>query len=140
MSDEPQTCNCFNEDYDNTGIECLWCRWFALSIFASNLATAGALCRSYQLGHDACTCDVGPRGHEWHPGMGCTPESIAHRRWRTDEHRFAGDECDCTECGEGRCHYLHHLPGCTIYEEVDNAGCDWCRFDGCGKPWRGGGE
>lgn len=60
-------CTCYAEDFDSNGVECLWCRWTALRTLAANLATAGALCRAW---------DVGSRFHlsidpsRWWPGCG----------------------------------------------------------------------
>lgn len=42
----------------------------------------------------------------------------------TAEHKFEGVEADCTLCGEGFCHYLHHLSGCTSHS--GGSGCAWC--------------
>jgi hypothetical protein len=86
-------------------------RWNALAPWVENLgnalAVAGALCRSWSLGRDSCTCDVGPSGNEWRPGMGCSPEAIANRRWNREPHEFVGGGDVCEECGERNRYYLH---------------------------------
>jgi len=43
-------CTCYVEDFDNTGIHCLWCRWTALFCLASNLNAAAMLERAFSLG------------------------------------------------------------------------------------------
>lgn len=69
MGDEAQACNCFNEDYDSTGIECLLCRWSALSVLASNLCMVGALSLSYSLNGKTFRVPsrVGIRRVTWRP-------------------------------------------------------------------------
>lgn len=53
----------------NDGHLCVFCELESdsrLEKLAKNLAIGAALCRAYLLGMSACTCDVGPSGHEWH--------------------------------------------------------------------------
>lgn len=72
-----------------------------------NLAIAGGLCRAHSLGRASCTCDFGPIGSEWRPGMGCTPESIADRRWNDEPHAFNSTTISCKECGRDADWFLH---------------------------------
>ena len=90
-----------------------------LACLALNLAWAATLCHSWRLGRDSCTCDQGPVGHEWHPGIGCTPESIADREWMTEPHAFNGPDSElCTGCNERVDYYLHtQCPEC--YADLD---------------------
>jgi hypothetical protein len=80
----------------------------------------GSLHRAYKLGGAACTCDQGPRGNEWYPGRGESPEAIADRRWNTEDHVFEGggtatscclenfDQQDfCKQCGDPLESHLH---------------------------------
>lgn len=56
------------------------------------------------------------------------PLGLRERRVPPNEpHPYRGDACDCELCGEGSCHYLHHIDGCTAHLEGDSNGCDWCR-------------
>lgn len=78
----------------------------------SNLAIAGALCRSHRLGAHSCTGDWGPRGDEWYPGEGHSPEDIKDRRWNHEPHKYLGDgNGRCQECGEDDKSYLHYVAG-----------------------------
>jgi hypothetical protein len=43
-------CTCYMEDFDSTGVDCLWCRLLELDTLASNLRTASALCAAFYLG------------------------------------------------------------------------------------------
>jgi hypothetical protein len=77
---------------------------------AGNLEIAGALHRAHALGHQACTCDQGPCGNEWHPGCGYAPEEITDRRWDDDYHEFTPDarvHGACAACGNDIEYYLH---------------------------------
>lgn len=50
--------------------------------------------------------DLEDEGFKWKKALWwtCPGENIAG----VDEHEFAGDDFDCTVCGEGICHYLHN--------------------------------
>lgn len=63
-------CNCYETDYDSTGVECLWCRLSALRTLAANLATAGLLCEHWNnIANNAIAWEAG-RAVLWRPGCG----------------------------------------------------------------------
>lgn len=82
-----------------------------LDRLARNLTIAAALERAYHLGGAACWCDQGPRGNEWYPGMGCSPEAIVNRVWNDNPHDYKPSETfgpdQCEECGRDAEWYLH---------------------------------
>jgi hypothetical protein len=64
-------CTCYMEDFDSTGIDCLWCRLLGLRCLASNLRQAAGLCESFTLGRDdRMAAMLGDPS--WRPGCGHT--------------------------------------------------------------------
>lgn len=88
---------------------------FSLRTLLANLAIAGALCASYDLGY----FEQGSPRPRWWPGCGHPP--ITRDARARDDHFFEGDECDCTLCGEGYRHYLHK-PDHDRDEEAEHRG------------------
>jgi hypothetical protein len=89
----------------------------ALQTLANNLKIAGALAYSYKLGMSSCWCDQGPRGNEWYPGSGVTPEEIENREWNDDPHLFEPGDVKappydqggphCVQCGMLESNWRH---------------------------------
>lgn len=79
----------------------------AILALVRNLGIAAALCRAWHLGMAACSCDVGPSGPEWEPGMGVAPEAIEDRVWSRDDHPFRLRFDSCLDCTHVRCAWIH---------------------------------
>ena len=86
------------------GFVCIECGLAAVDDEDGCCVTCGRDCLGFENGklvHKEPVVDAYDRG------IDLVLEKLRLIAKRTDEHEFAGDGCDCTECGEGRMHYLH---------------------------------
>lgn len=86
-----------------------------------NITGVASLQRAYALGYSSWHCDFEPKGNEWKPGCGVSPEAIKDRQWDDDYHLFTpgevvappysraqmDGEALCTLCGRGEDNYRH---------------------------------